>query len=125
MKEEICEIVHEFNEKYQEEVGVDGHNVPKLLEKAYKKNDLDKIKEYETDLEIAKNLMDLDQKCTIKESFTKHDCSNFMRGIESWEYEYNFWTNKWYVKPFISQNKRQKSEEYIEKIKNTYKKVCD
>jgi hypothetical protein len=122
--ENVCRVIREFNKKYQEEVGASGHNVPKLLEKARKKNDIAKIEEYETGLRIADNLMELDRACMTQRSYTKPQCEKFFEGIASWEHEYKFWTNKWYIKPFVSKKKRNESESYIRMLKDTHNRIC-
>lgn len=125
MDKSTCNIIHDFNTKYQGEVGSDGHNISRLLEKARKKNDLIKIKEYETDLRIATNLDDIDKKCINQNQYNKNQCENLMEGITSWEYEFNYWTNKWYIKPFVSKNKRKEGENYIQSLKDMHTKICN
>lgn len=124
MKSEDCELLNNFNERYQSEVDERGHNIPKRLEKAKKRQDKKKIKEHETSLRISKNLQRLTEKCHSETSLSKTECNQLSEGIESWNDELEYWTNKWYIKPFVSKKTKQREREFVQNLRNLNQKIC-
>lgn len=122
--EDIHKILKEFSDKYEGEVGVKGHNIPKLLERAKKKRDQKKIIEYEKQIQINNRLKEISDKYTNKESLNENDCNTLKEGIENWNKELEFWMNKWYIKPFVSKNELFRQRCFVKKLQETEKEVC-
>ena len=123
--ENYCKEIDDLNKKYQMEIGTKGHNIPRLLEKAKKKNDSNKIKEYENDIRIAYNLGTLVNKCNTNEKLSNDDYNIFIEGIDSWNKEFQYWTGKWYIKPFISKKSFNKQRDYTHNLIQIKNKLYD
>lgn len=122
--DEFSKKLHDFSIKYQEEVGEQGHNIPKLLAKAKKKNDLVKIKEYESSIRINDNLDKISKKYDQFQTLNSQECDQLQEGVNSWKNELEFWTNKWYIKPFISSRSHLKQHQYIDQVQQTQQSIC-
>ena len=121
---DYTDLLRDFNVKYQEEVGEDGHNIPKLLAKAKKKRDTAKITEYETDLRIAENLNRLTTSYQPNQSLSSEQCDQFGEGIDSWNHELEYWTSRWYISPFVSAKSLKNQREYVQQLRNTHNGLC-
>ncbi len=124
MDNEDCNIIKEFNEKYQGEVGEQGHNIQKRLKKAKEKNDIKLIQEYETDLRIAGNLNEISDQCPTQNTLTTDQCKKLSEGIDSWNKELEYWTSRWYIKPFVGKKSLDEQRTYVQKLLRFHEKSC-